>query len=94
VIIVDDASSDHTGFLIERFLRKNNISDKKVKVVVNSKRVTAVPNIHYAIMNHCNPGDIGFFVDGDDELISRKVFQIYNSVYQEKRPAIAYSIAL
>lgn len=61
---------------------------------MNKKRVTAVPNIHYAIMNHCGADEIGFFVDGDDELISRKVFQIYNAIYQERKPAVAYSIAL
>ena len=94
MVIVDDASTDHTGFLIKRFLKKNNIDERKVKVIINKKRLTAVPNIHSAIMGYCQPEEIGFFVDGDDELISRKVFQIYNAVYQHKKPAIAYSIAL
>lgn len=62
--------------------------------MINNMRVTAVPNIHMAITRFCKPNEIAFFVDGDDEIISRKAFQIFNAVYQAKRPAIAYSISL
>ncbi len=56
--------------------------------------MTAVPNIHMAIVKHCKSDQIGFFVDGDDELVGRKVFKVFNAIYQRKKPAIAYSISL
>jgi hypothetical protein len=55
VIIIDDASEDSTGLLINRFLAKNKIPPSKVEVIINSRRVTAVPNIHKAITEHCRP---------------------------------------
>ena len=93
VVIVDDASPDHTGIHIQRYLQKHNISDKKVKLIRNHKQVTAVPNIHKAITQYCHPDEIGFFVDGDDELVGREAFRIFNAVYQDKQPAVAYSVA-
>jgi hypothetical protein len=75
-------------------MRKNKISPERVVLITNKKQVTAVPNIHMAITKHCKPNEIAFFVDGDDELVGQKVFQVFNAVYQKKNPAIAYSISL
>lgn len=63
-------------------------------LITNKKQMTAVPNIHLAITKHCKPNEIGFFVDGDDELVGRKVFKVFNAIYQRKKPAVAYSISL
>lgn len=63
-------------------------------LITNKKQMTAVPNIHLAITKHCKPNEIGFFVDGDDELVGRKVFKVFNAIYQGKKPAVAYSISL
>ncbi len=93
VVIVDDASPDLTGLYIQRFLDQRNISKDKVTLIRNKKQMTAVPNIHYAITKHCKSNEIGFFVDGDDELVGVKAFKIFNALYQSKKPAIAYSVA-
>lgn len=55
VVIVDDASPDLTGLHIQRFLHKNHIPESKVTLIRNQKQVTAVPNIHMAVTQHCKP---------------------------------------
>lgn len=94
VVIADDASPDNTSALIRRFMRKNKVDPEKVVLVTNPKQITAVPNIYFAITKHCKRGEIGFFVDGDDELVGRKVFKVFNAIYQSKNPSVAYSISL
>lgn len=94
VVIVDDASSDNTSALIKHFLKRNKKLASKVVLITNKKQMTAVPNIHMAITKHCKPNEVGFFVDGDDELVGRKVFKVFNAIYQSKKPAVAYSISL
>jgi glycosyltransferase involved in cell wall biosynthesis len=94
VVIVDDASSDNTSALIKHFLKRNKKLANKVVLITNKKQMTAVPNIHMAITKHCKPNEIGFFVDGDDELVGRKVFKVFNAIYQSKKAAVAYSISL
>lgn len=44
-------------------------------------------------MEFCKSNEIGFYVDGDDELVGKMAFKIFNAVYQDKSPAVAYSIA-
>lgn len=94
VVIVDDASTDNTTALIKHFLKKNKNLASKVVLITNKKQMTAVPNIHMAITKHCKPNEIGFFVDGDDELVGKKVFKVFNAIYQSKKPSVAYSISL
>lgn len=94
VVIVDDASTDNTTALIRHFMKKNQKYKDKVVLITNKKQMTAVPNIHMAITKHCKPNEIGYFVDGDDELVGRKVFKVFNAIYQSKKPAVAYSISL
>jgi glycosyltransferase involved in cell wall biosynthesis len=93
VVIIDDASPDQTGLYIQRYLDKHNISSSKVTLIRNKQQRTAVPNLHLAATKYCREDEIGFFVDGDDELVGVKAFKIFNAVYQKKKPAIAYSIA-
>ena len=48
-------------------------------------------NIHHGIHTYCPDGEIVGLIDGDDSLLGRKVFQLYNAVYQAKRTALIYS---
>jgi hypothetical protein len=48
-------------------------------------------NIYNYIHNHCPNGEIVGLIDGDDSLLGRKVLQLYNAVYQQKRAALIYS---
>lgn len=65
-----------------------------MRVITNTRKRTAVPNIHMSITKYCKPNEIGFFVDGDDEILGRNTFKMFNAIYQNKNPAIAYSISL
>ncbi len=48
-------------------------------------------NIFYAIFKHCKAEDIVFIIDGDDELIGRQAFKLFNAVYQKTNALVAYS---
>lgn len=94
VVIIDDASTDNTTALIKYFLKKSKELASKVVLITNKKQMNTVPNVHMAIKKYCQPKEIGFFVDGDDQLVGKNVFKVYNAIYQSKQPAIAYSLSL
>lgn len=48
-------------------------------------------NIYHGIHSYCPDGEIVGLIDGDDSFLGRKVFQLYNAVYQSKRTALIYS---
>jgi len=43
-----------------------------------------MPNLRRAANQLCQPEEIYLIVDGDDELIGRKVLSLFNSVFQSK----------
>jgi hypothetical protein len=53
--------------------------------------MTALPNIHRAITQHCDPSDIIVTVDGDDELLGRYALKVINHFYQKNKVDIVYS---
>ncbi len=91
VVIVDDHSDDSTGSLIERYLRKKNVSSKRVVVVKKNRREGSLANIYFAMHNYCKDYTVTLEVDGDDELIGNNVFKLFNAIYQSKNPGFAYS---
>jgi len=75
-IFCDDASTDGTSNLIPKndhfFIRKN------------SNRITALPNIHYGIMeSNLNDEDIICLLDGDDALIRKDSVDIILNLYND-----------
>jgi glycosyltransferase involved in cell wall biosynthesis len=86
VIFIDDASTDNSW----EMLPHNN--DKAI-CIKNKKNVTALPNIHNAIMEHCEKEDIVVLVDGDDWLINKKVLSYLNEFYHEHDCWITYGQA-
>lgn len=91
VVILDDGSQDKTGIMIERYLRRRQIGTDKVLVVNKGKRKGSLSNIYNAIHTHCHNYSITLQVDGDDQLIGRYVFKLFNAIYQTKNPGFAYS---
>lgn len=75
-IFCDDESTDGTIDLIpndNRFLKR-----------INDKRITALPNIHYGIIDsNLNDEDVICILDGDDYLIRPDALDIINSLYQD-----------
>lgn len=90
IVIVDDASTDYTYELIKQWIEENEITHNIV-VLTNEKRMTAVPNIHRAITQHCGKDDIVVLVDGDDELLGRYSLKVFNDLYQKHNAEVVYS---
>ena len=65
IVIVDDASTDHTYELIKLWIEQNKVT-RDIVVLTNEERMTALPNIHRAVTQHCSPDSIVVLVDGDD----------------------------
>lgn len=51
----------------------------------------AMHNIRTAAIQHCNPKDIMIIVDGDDQLVGKQVFKLYNAVFQKEKVWFVYS---
>lgn len=90
IVIVDDASTDHTYELIKLWIEDNKITHDIV-VLTNEKRMTAVPNIHRAVTQHCKADSIVVLVDGDDELLGRYSLKVFNHIYQKQKADVVYS---
>lgn len=60
-------------------------------VLSNEKRMTAVPNIHRAVTQHCSPDSIMVLVDGDDEMLGRYSLKVFNHIYQKQNVDVVYS---
>ena len=66
-IFCDDASTDGTVLEIPK--------DDRFIVRINENRITALPNIHYGIINsELNDNDVICILDGDDFLIKDSVY--------------------
>lgn len=48
-------------------------------------------NIYFAVYDHCRPGQILAIVDGDDELVGRQVFKLFNAAYHQMKAFSVYS---
>ena len=86
VIFVDDASTDNSWDLLPH-------DNNKAICIRNEINVTALPNIHMAIMDHCDPNDIVILVDGDDWLPNKKVLSYINDFYNMNDCWIMYGQA-
>ena len=85
IVFIDDASTDGTGEQVEQFLIANQtkIPSERFIVVKNKEQKRAMPNLRIAAKQYCKPEDIFLIVDGDDELLGRQVFKLFNSVFQK-----------
>ena len=73
IIFIDDASTDNSWDLLPH-------DNEKCICLRNEKNLTALPNIHKAIMEHCEPHDIVVLLDGDDWLPNKNVISYLNEV--------------
>jgi len=86
VIFIDDASTDNSWDLLPH-------SNEITICIKNEKNVTALPNIHKAIMEYCEPNDIVVLLDGDDWLPNKNVLKILNENYCRNDCWITYGQA-
>ena len=66
LVVVDDASNDGTGDLIDLFLARSKLPKERYALIRNKERMTAIPNIYRAITTECGRDDIAIIVSGDD----------------------------
>jgi glycosyltransferase involved in cell wall biosynthesis len=75
-IFCDDESTDDTTSEIPK--------DDRFIIRRNEKRITALPNIHYGIIeSKLNDEDIICILDGDDALLNDIVLDTLNNLYQD-----------
>ena len=91
VVIVDDASTDGSGQLYRDYLAFHAIDKQRYTFVENSKQVTALQNIYFAALRHCEKHSIVVTLDADDELIGRNVLKVFNWAYQTNKAGVVYS---
>lgn len=86
IIFIDDASTDGSW-------EKLPHDDPRAICIRNETNVTALPNIHRAIMEYCDPNDIVVLLDGDDWLPNNKVLKYINEYYCQNDCWIMYGQA-
>lgn len=86
VIFIDDASTDNSWDLLPH-------DNERAICIRNEKNVTALPNIHKAIMEYCEPNDIVVLLDGDDWLPNKNVLKVLNDTYYNRDCWITYGQA-
>ncbi len=82
IVYIDDASPDKTGEYVKQYVKEKGFTEDKIEVIINEHNVYALENIYKAVHYHCSAGEIVMLVDGDDALVGRHVFGVFNAVYQ------------
>ncbi|MFA6066325.1 MAG: glycosyltransferase family 2 protein [Candidatus Babeliaceae bacterium] len=88
VIIIDDASTDGTGDILEQFISYYQLHDKVI-LIRNQSRQGALANI-YKAAHMCDPYEIIVDLDGDDWLAYDGVLSYLNNVYQDESVWMTY----
>lgn len=90
--MIDDASADNTGGLLLRYLRNNSVYlSGRIKIQRNLERRKTMVNVLDAGYNFCKPEDIFMIIDGDDYLLGKYVFKLFNAAYSSSDSWIVYS---
>ena len=83
MIFIDDCSTDNS---FEKIPDKKNI----IKIKNKERSGDALPNLHNAYLNYCDPEDICVPVDGDDFLTNKNVLGYINDLYNEHKCMMMY----
>ncbi len=88
IIYMDDCSPDHTGKLVQEYVKELGKEDI-IKVIINSENVGALANIYKAV-HSCKPEEICILCDGDDALSHPDVLKHLNALYQDPNVWLTY----
>lgn len=91
VVIIDDASTDGTQDLLERYLKYYAIPKARAQIIKNTASRKALQNIYEGTLAYCSAQEIVVIVDGDDELIGFNVLRVINAVYSQEKIGFLYS---
>lgn len=88
VIYIDDCSTDSTYDILEKKIKKSNLSEK-FTLIRNGTNLGAMENIFRSV-HECRDDEIVVLVDGDDWLASHKVLETLNLYYEDPDVWITY----
>ena len=92
IVFIDDASTDSTSEdIIDLMNSQKKLHPSKYLLIKNSQQMKAMHNLRVAANTYCQPQDIFIVVDGDDELIGRQVFKLFNAMFQSTGAWFVYS---
>lgn len=89
VIYINDASTDHTGELVDAYVEDHNLSDR-ITVIHNSYNRKALMNIYKAV-HMCHDDELVVVLDGDDSFAHPYVLTKINRVHTENDVWLAYA---
>lgn len=91
-IVIDDASSDGTSEAILSYIANHAaFRNGRVRVQQNKVRKMALTNILDAGQNFCHEDDIFMVIDGDDYLLGKQVFKLFNAAFSSSDAWVVYS---
>jgi glycosyltransferase involved in cell wall biosynthesis len=82
-VFIDDCSTDNSWELLPH-------NDIRCVCVKNTENLSALPNIHNAILNYCEKEDICVLLDGDDAFLKKNTLEYVNSFFEENNCWIMY----
>lgn len=88
LIYIDDASTDGTGDLVEKYVKERGMASK-VTLLKNTERHDKLFNVHRAI-NSCDPHEIVVMLDADDWFYDDSVLDYVRSMYSEPNIWLTY----
>lgn len=88
IIYVDDASTDRTYELVQKYIQEKVIKDK-VKLIRNDKNFKQAYS-RYVALKECDDDEICCFVDGDDWLYDTRVLEKTNQLYMRGNVELTY----
>ncbi len=93
VICINDCSTDRTGEILDKYVRKHRL-ESYVTIIHNKQRIGALQNIYQAIHTLIPDHKIVVNVDGDDRLAGDEVLAILEQKYADPDIWITYGTAL
>lgn len=88
VIYVDDASTDGTADLVEKFVKKHK-QQHRFTLIRNSTWQSQMAN-HYKAAHMCKDNEIIVHIDGDDWLLNPYVLTTLNKIYNDSYTWLTY----
>lgn len=79
--MIDDLSTDNTSSVLLREFKKYPYLNNRVRIIMNREQMGALGNRDSTTRNYCQSGDIVMDIDGDDALVGKQVFNLFNRLY-------------
>ena len=87
-VFIGDASSDGSSEALDQIK-----DDPRFVFIRNEQNLTALPNIHKAVMEFTEPNDIVALLDGDDRLLKTNSLSTLAKIYEDQDCWVSWSLA-